>query len=228
MIYITGDTHGDISRFKKPMFRKIRKRDTLIICGDFGFIWDGSKKEKNTLKKLGKRRYDVLFVDGVHENFTELEQYEIESWNGGNTRKISGKLRQLMRGQVFEIEGKRIFTFGGGNRDEDDKPVSGSKEKPSEAEFNEGMAALEEVGFTVDYVISYEPPTQITEFLALNKPERDKASHYLDEINEKTEYRRWFFGRHHINKIVTSKFFALFDNVINAEYTPNVKNKKGL
>ena len=51
MIYITGDTHGDFSRFKDPMLRKLKKQDALIICGDFGFIWDGSKKEEKLLKK---------------------------------------------------------------------------------------------------------------------------------------------------------------------------------
>ena len=52
MIYVTGDTHGDITRFKDPQMKKLKKGDTLIICGDFGFIWDNSKKEKADLKKL--------------------------------------------------------------------------------------------------------------------------------------------------------------------------------
>ena len=39
MIYITGDIHGDFSRFKSPLLRKLKKNDALIVCGDFGFIW---------------------------------------------------------------------------------------------------------------------------------------------------------------------------------------------
>ena len=46
MILITGDTHGDLSRFKKKELKKLRKNDTLIICGDFGFVWNGSKTEQ--------------------------------------------------------------------------------------------------------------------------------------------------------------------------------------
>ncbi|MDR0222207.1 MAG: metallophosphoesterase [Oscillospiraceae bacterium] len=223
MIYVTGDTHGDLSRFKHPAFRKIKKRDALIICGDFGFIWDGGKKEKRALKWLGKRRYDVLFVDGAHENFDELEKYGEEYWCGGKTRKISGKLRLLMRGQVFEIGGKRVLAFGGGYRDESERPAVGrenndSDEKPSPKDYEEAMRALEKADFKVDYVVSYEPPTRIAEFLSLNRPDVDKANRYLDDINEKTEYKRWFFGRHHVNKIITSKYFALFDNVVAADY----------
>ena len=48
MIYITGDTHGDIKRFKTRSAKKLTKDDILIVCGDFGFLWDESKKEKKT------------------------------------------------------------------------------------------------------------------------------------------------------------------------------------
>ena len=61
MIYVTGDTHGEIERFKDPEFKQLRKGDLLIVCGDFGFIWDGSKREKNNLKKLmAKLRFQTL------------------------------------------------------------------------------------------------------------------------------------------------------------------------
>ena len=52
MIYVTGDMHGDYRVFKQPVFKNIKKNDTLIICGDFGFIWNGGKGEKATLDKL--------------------------------------------------------------------------------------------------------------------------------------------------------------------------------
>jgi hypothetical protein len=232
MIYVTGDTHGDLERFKHAAFRKIKKRDTLIICGDFGFIWDGSNREKRILKWLGKRRYDVLFVDGVHENFSELEKYDTEQWNGGQTRVISGKLRQLMRGSVFNIDGKKVLAFGGGDRDEDVQEPEG-KCAPSPDDFARALESLEKHDFKVDYIVSYEPPAKITEFLALGKNASDTLcqsvsdtlNYYLDEINSKTEYSRWFFGRHHINKIIPKKHFALFDDVISTEHDPTAKSK---
>ncbi|MCL2036464.1 MAG: metallophosphoesterase [Oscillospiraceae bacterium] len=228
-IYVTGDTHGDIERFKQPAFRKIRKRDSLIICGDFGFIWDGGNKEKRLLKWLGKRRFDVLFVEGAHENFDELESYEVENWCGGKTRKISGKLRQLMRGQVFEIADKKILTFGGGEPDTPSE-TPGANPGTNPADYETAMTSLAKADFKVDYIISYEPPTQISEFLALggrkSKQKDENISYELDEISRKTEFKRWFFGRHHINKIIPPKYFALFDNVIDAEYNPVKSGKK--
>lgn len=34
-------------------------------------------------------------------------------WNGGKVHKIKSSIIHLMRGQVFSIAGKKIFTFGG-------------------------------------------------------------------------------------------------------------------
>ena len=46
MIYITGNTHGDINRFETEQTKKFTSEDYLIICGDFGFIWNGGKREE--------------------------------------------------------------------------------------------------------------------------------------------------------------------------------------
>ena len=229
MILITGDTHGDVSRFKKKELKKLRKSDTLIICGDFGFVWNGSQAEQKLLKWLGKRKYTVLFVEGVHENFSELEKYPIERWCGGNTRRISGSLRQLMRGQVFDIDGKKIFAFGGGRSEDNDSYLTGDddearlrwkQEIPTEEELSEGMNNLEMCAFTVDYIVSYEPPAQISEFMELGKNDRSHVNTYLEQVREKTDFVRWFFGRHHINKLIPPKFQAVFDGIFDASETP--------
>ena len=55
MILITGDTHGDLTRFGKRAVKKLKKNDALIICGDFGFIWDGSAAEKKRLQHPFRR-----------------------------------------------------------------------------------------------------------------------------------------------------------------------------
>ena len=75
MIYVTGDTHGDISRFKKRELKKFTKKDYLIICGDFGFLWNESAEEQEKLDFLKSQKYTILFVDGTHENFDLLESF---------------------------------------------------------------------------------------------------------------------------------------------------------
>lgn len=126
MVYVTGDIHGDLSRFKSRELRGLKKNDYLIVCGDFGFLWDGSKEERRILKWIGKRRYHVLFVEGSHDNYRLLLGYPKTPWNGGEIRRISGKLAHLCRGGVFEIDGKTVFAFGGGES-EDGGPLRGGK-----------------------------------------------------------------------------------------------------
>ena len=217
MILITGDVHGDFDRFKDKRLKKLRKSDALIICGDFGLIWDGSKREKRLLKRLGRRRYNILFVEGSNENFEELEKYGTEEWCGGMTRKISGNLRQLIRGHVFEIAGKRVFAFGGGKSNDSSDPLKMKYEVPSEKELDDADSRLSEHNNTVDYVVSYEPPQTLAEFLTGGEAEADKIGAYLEEKKKSLNFVHWFFGKFHVTKRIPTRFTAVFDSVIDSE-----------
>ena len=46
MVYLTGDTHGELDRFKDGELRRAGKGDLVVVLGDFGFVWDGSKAEQ--------------------------------------------------------------------------------------------------------------------------------------------------------------------------------------
>ena len=75
MLYLTGDTHGDYRRFERKEIRHLKQGDVLVVCGDFGFVWEGGKKEEKLLQKIGKRKYHTLFVPGANENYDLLRQY---------------------------------------------------------------------------------------------------------------------------------------------------------
>ncbi len=119
MIYITGDTHSDFRKFNTENFpeqMELDKEDYVIICGDFGGIWDPdgeSKQEKYWLDWLENKNYTTLFVDGNHENFKRLYGYPIRKWHGGLVHEIRPSVLHLARGQVYELAGNRIFTMGG-------------------------------------------------------------------------------------------------------------------
>ena len=115
MIYITGDTHGDYSRFTNeefPLQAELTKDDYVIICGDFG-IWDNSRIENYNFDFLESRPFTTLFVDGNHENYDLLDSYPVSEWHGGKVQIIRPNIIHLMRGQIYEIEGKKYFVMGG-------------------------------------------------------------------------------------------------------------------
>ena len=115
MIYVTGDCHGNYRRFATEIFpeqKEMSKDDYVIICGDFGY-WDESKEQKYWMKWLDSKPFTTLWIDGNHENFDLLKKQKAVKWHGGNVQFIQPSVIHLMRGQIYELEGLKIFTFGG-------------------------------------------------------------------------------------------------------------------
>lgn len=193
MIFITGDTHGDwMSRLCMEAFpeqKNLTKNDYVIIAGDFGY-WHDTKSERYNLDWLNSRSFTTLFVSGNHENYDRLKQLPIEKWNGGKIQKIRSSIYHLMRGQIFEIDNHKFFTFGGasshdikdGILDPDDvlfeekckilnyspfsqyriNHVSWWKEElPSEEEMKEGIDNLKKHNNKVDFIITHSPCTSL-------------------------------------------------------------------
>lgn len=116
MIYITGDTHGGFQRFGSKYFPQQKQMgldDYVIICGDFGGLWDGSPKDKHWLDWLAEKPFTTLFVDGNHENFALLNALPEKEWHGGRVHEVRQNILHLMRGQVFTFGGLTWFTMGG-------------------------------------------------------------------------------------------------------------------
>lgn len=143
MIYITGDCHADFRRFNTDIFpeqNEMTKEDYVIICGDFGGVWDKDKesaREKWWLDWLESKPYTTLFADGNHENFDRLYDYPAEEWHGGKVHKI---------------------------RDGAFKP--------------------------------------------------DTLTTYLEEIRQKTTFKKWFFGHYHENRNVNANEILLYEQII--------------
>ena len=221
MIYVTGDMHGDEERFSSRAMKKLKAGDTLIICGDFGFVWDGSAKEKKFLEYLGSRKFNVVFVDGTHENYDLLNKCRMTVWNGGRVHRVSGNLLHLMRGQVFTIEGKKIFTFGGGESLDRDMRTEHETwwrdEMPTPSEMAEGAETIDEVGCSVDYIITHEPPALVKSTLLLRSGEPDrinKLNGYFEQLNRECKFKHWYFGSMHEDRTVTPYHTALFNDIV--------------
>lgn len=222
MVYITGDMHGDVSRWCDREMKKLRAGDTLIVLGDFGFVWDGSAREKKDLEYLGSRKYNICFLDGTHENFSLLNKYRKTVWNGGKVHRVSGNLFHMMRGQIFRLEGKTYFTFGGGESPDIDIRQEKNwwkEEFPTPDEMREGAENLDELGAKVDYVLTHEPPSLVKSAILLRRGEPDRVDllgGYFEEISRELEYAHWYFGSVHEDRTVTPKHTALFEKIIAA------------
>ena len=215
MIYITGDTHGEQNRIlyieKKT---GIKKGDHLIVCGDFGYIFFNNLTENNFLNDLEKRPYTIAFCDGNHENFDAINSYPTETWNGGKVHRIRKNVVHLMRGQVFEIDGKKFFTMGGAysiDKYRREENISWWKDElPSDEEYKEASISLEKNGKCVDYIISHTVPTEIIRRMGYCPDVHDaELCGFLEWIMYETTFKKWFFGHWHTDGEVDDKFRAI-------------------
>ena len=194
MIYLTGDTHSDFKRFANKNMKKnglnLTADDYIIICGDFGLCWSKDATFDYYCKFFAEKPYTLLWIQGNHENYDMIAEFPIEEWHGGKVRHIlTDKIILLERGQVFNIESKTFFTFGGASSHD----ISGGildrtdpnfrlkkkrldreyisyrilreswwpEELPNEIEMNEGLKNLEAVNYEIDYIITHCCNTKI-------------------------------------------------------------------
>lgn len=235
MICITGDTHGlnDISKLDhNRKLNSLSGSDYLLIAGDFGGIWDDGMHDKTILDYYAEKPYTTLFVDGNHENFDLLNSYPVSEWNGGKIHRITDKVIHLMRGQVFTLEERKIFTFGGGLSVDKAMRVAGDswwpEEEPSKEECIEAVNNLEKHGFLVDYIVTHAAPESIVrneihsahKLLCLDCI----AERFLDKVLENTIYRRWYCGHYHFDmEVKDHRLTVLYQKVLDLRSGNRVK-----
>lgn len=244
-VFITGDVHGDFSRFKKEVFyeqAELTKDDYVIICGDFGGVWDGSPNERYWLDWLDARPFTTLFVSGNHENFDMLAELSKEEWHGGQVQKVRSSVIHLMRGQVYDIEGKKFFTMGGASSHdisggilEPDDPEYRKKlrqlnasgalyrvnhrswwaaELPSEEEYRTARNSLDKCGWTVDYIVTHCCPTSVQDELSGGTYKADHLTDFLDEVAQRCKFKYWFFGHYHDDGVIGKTYVLLYRQIV--------------
>ena len=218
MVYITGDTHGDFTRFQSPILKKATAHDYLIVCGDFGFFWDDSKKEQKIRRKIEELNYTVCVVDGCHENYDLLEKFPTQEWNGGTARVIAPNLVHLMRGQVFEIDGKTFFTMGGAYSIDKGSRTPGYSwwpdELPTDADYKEATSNLQKYGMKVDYIITHTLPREMILRLGKYPDAHDmELTGFLEWIMYEVDFKHWYCGHWHDDKELNDQFTILWFDV---------------
>lgn len=175
MWYISGDTHAEFNRFSTKRFpaqKEMTRDDYVIICGDFAGVWDyklSSPEESYWLDWLNNKPFTTLFVDGNHSNHTRLKEFPRVKFHGGMAHKIRDNVYHLMRGYVFEIDGKKIFTFGGAKSHD----------------IQDGILYQKDYASLRDLVDDYNRRTKMGEMLRI-----DEISWWKDELPTSAEMKR--------------------------------------
>lgn len=223
-VYVTGDIHGYPIRLTEENIQKIgvslTKEDKLLICGDFGLPWYNDEEELQCIEWLAKKPFEILFIDGNHENFDLLNDFPVEARYGGKVHKLRDNIYHLMRGEVYEIEGKTFFTFGGAtsfDKHMREENISWWKEEifTKEEQLN-AIQNLERKGNNVDFVITHTAPRKfLTNSLEhLQGADACMVSEFLDELSCKINYEKWYFGHFHIDVKINEVSTCMYENIV--------------
>lgn len=238
-IYVTGDIHGGIDMHKlsnrelKKNGISIAENDFLVILGDFGLPFFDSDLDPHSkthgeyrywIKWLSEKPYTILWIDGNHDNFNFWERQEVIERYGGKVQihPDAPNVIHLMRGDIYEIDGKSCLAFGGAaSADKAYRKANinwWEQENASEADKANVRENLRQCGGRVDYVFTHTPPTYIRRLIPKMYELTDLTADFLDQLSLEMTYRAWFSGHLHIELLLKSTRFAAFYNtVLNAE-----------
>ena len=215
MIFVTGDTHADIDigKLSAAHFQRqnrLSKNDYVIICGDFGLVWDGSPREMYWRKWLSDKNFTTLWIDGNHENFDRTEKF------GGKVREISPSIYHLERGQVLTIDGNKFFVMGGAaSHDKEHRREHISwwqEEMPSVKEMEAAIDALDANDWTVDYVLTHCAPRSV-QLMIQPWYENDALTGFLERVRQDLNFKKWFFGHYHTDMFLGQEFVCLYNRL---------------
>ena len=210
-IFVTGDIHRiaeyGACRFSSrswPRGRELTRDDMVIVAGDFGFVWNGSNTDRYWLDWFESKPWTTCFVDGNHENHQLLSELPVRKWHGGRVHMVRPHVLHLMRGEVFDIAGTRLLAMGGAASNDIELRREGvnwwPQELPGDDEMDRCRAALDRVGWSVDYVVTHEAPASIAEGLCQERRREfanDRLQRFLSELDARLQFRAWFFGHYH-------------------------------
>lgn len=249
-VYVTGDCHADFHKFSTDNFpeqKELTKEDFVIICGDFGGVWSDTNEERYWLNWLSRKKFTTLFVDGNHENFDRLYSNEFKTVDfcGGKAHRIRKNIFHLIRGNVYDICGKKFFAFGGASSHDIKDGILNledfadlremvkiynnltrqgkmlrinhiswwKEEMPSEDEMVFGFETLKECDNTVDFVVSHCCPQHIASIFSHGQYKPDKLTSYFNDVAERVNFSKWFFGHYHNDVAVSDKYIMLYHQI---------------
>ena len=215
MIYITGDTHRDFSRFYKL---KKDSNNMLIVLGDVGINYYLNEEDKNCKEYLKKLKLKLFCVRGNHEERPEnISTYkEVEMF--GRKVLIEEEYPNLIfakDGETYNIDGKKILVIGGAySVDKQYRLLHGYKWFKDEQLTKEEMnTILDKVkGKHFDIVLThtcpykYEPREVFMQGLDQSKVDKS-MEHFLDKIEENINYDKWYCGHYHTEKQINKLEF---------------------
>ena len=210
---VTGDTHGDMRRFKKYPYER-DGNTAVIILGDAGVNYYLSLRDRKAKHELQDSGYIYYLVRGNHEARPE-EVADIELTNDlsvGNEVYVEPEfpaIRYLKDGGIYNFNGHKTLVIGGAYSVDKWYRLSRNLiwHKNEQLTGEEKEKIYEEVkGQDFDFVFTHTCPYSWipTDLFipGINQDTVDNSTElWLDDIKEAINYKVWLFGHYHADRV---------------------------
>lgn len=227
MYIITGDTHRDFRRvFALCDKFETTLDDVLIVLGDAGINYFGGTQDREFKKALAGLPIELFCIHGNHECRPEtIGTYQETTWRGGKVfvESTFPNLRFAKDGEVYDIAGRKCIAIGGAYSIDKHLRIANNRgwwpdEQPSDETKHRVEKRLASENWRVDAVFSHTCPLKYEPrevFLkGIDESAVDNSTEtWLDTIENRLDYDRWYCGHYHTNKIIDKMCF-LFDGFV--------------
>lgn len=215
MIYITGDTHGDMSRIVRFCERiETSKEDIMIILGDAGLNYYGDSRDRRNKERVSNLPITLFCIHGNHERrLATIAGYELHEWYGGKVwvEDAHPNIFFAMDGEIYDIADMKTIVIGGAysvdkfyrlnrgyNWFEDEQPSDEIKAYVEKKLSNNNRNVDVVLSHTVPY--DYRP---VDLFLPMiDQSTVDESTElWLGELEKKLDYKWWYAGHYHTSRI---------------------------
>jgi len=221
MYYLTGDTHRDFDRLEELLYYTEGLDDVLIILGDVGINYHGYAADYALKQELSELPVTLFCIYGNHEMRPEnIDSYETKDWNGGTVlwEPEFPNLIFAIDGEIYNLNGLRCLVIGGAYSIDKHLRTRGvnwwEDEQPSSEIMVRVENKLNSVNWNVDIVLSHTCPYRflpIKDLIPLSEEEEHQVDNttelWLDTIEEKLTYSRWYCGHFHTDETINKIHF---------------------
>ena len=214
MIYFVSDLHGNINlKGFQEYLSTTKDDDLLIILGDICLNFEDTEENRIFTKSFLAADKKIAFIDGNHENFAYINSFPEVEWNGGTVGRLTDNIVFLKRGNVYNIQGKTFFVFGGCKSSSKWKEMGlwYPGEEASEEEVKLAYENIKKHNFKFDYILThkYEQNTQAPTMSI-------KLLELTEYIEKNVCYDKWYCGHSHVNKKMDEKHTVIYDELTEA------------
>lgn len=197
----------------------------------------------NCFDRLCTEEY-LKYMRGEDITGADQGEFPLVDMYGGKVQKIRDGVYHLLRGEVYKINGKKFFVFGGAASHDISEGILDRANFKSDDEFYEAAYIwrktkyyyrIAHISWWKEELPSEDEMKHAMEQLAkhdfkvdyiishcaptgihclMGYDSPDAATNFLQQVAEKTEFKQWYFGHYHDDRNINPEYILTYHSIL--------------